>query len=352
MIPPLRGDRDEDRQRVAVHAGAPTTASTRKARVAASCTRDRGPHQLPRATTVDQPAGDPARADQPDGVDAEGDAVPDLGEADDVLVDERRRRDVGHHHREREREHRDRAAVGAVAHHGRGSPPAYERRRASGARAGASPAAPAGRRRSIAAHRPATVQSIPRQPTGPASRPPTSGASTGATPPTVSIRVNALAAARPVTRSAMTARPITMPPAPAKPCTSRAADEHRQGRARARRPRRRPRRPRRWRSAGAAGRSGPRAAPSPAGRTASPTRNVVSVSWTPLGVGAEVVAHRREPGQVEVGRDRCDRGQRREDDQQRPAGSAVAASRRGGCGHRWSQTAARRERGTSVRACQ
>ncbi len=48
------------------------------------------------------------------------------------------------------------------------------------------------------------------------------GASTGATPPTVTISVNARAAARPVTRSAITARPITMPPAPESPCTRRA----------------------------------------------------------------------------------------------------------------------------------
>ena len=38
----------------------------------------------------------------------------------------------------------------------------------------------------------------------------------------MNISVNALAAARPVTRSAITARPMTMPPAPAKPCTRRA----------------------------------------------------------------------------------------------------------------------------------
>ena len=57
---------------------------------------------------------------------------------------------------------------------------------------------------------------------GSASSPPTRGASTGATPPTVIISVNALAAARPVTTSAMIARPMTMPPAPANPWTSRA----------------------------------------------------------------------------------------------------------------------------------
>ena len=148
---------------------------------------------------------------------------------------------------------------------------------------------------SIAAHRAVTVQSIPRQPTGSARSPPTSGASTGAMPPTVIISVNALAAARPVATSAITARAMTMPPAPEKPWTSRAttstgrlgATAHAmpaatQTVALAISGRRRP-----YRS---------EIGPITSWPKARPIKKVVSVSWTPLGPASSASPMAGKPG--------------------------------------------------------
>src|SRR6266545_3768476 len=137
--------------------------------------------------------------------------------------------------------------------------------------------------KSITTHRPVTIQSIPRHPIGSESRPPTSGARTGATPPTVSISVNAFAAARPVTRSAITARPITMPPAPERPCASLAAIS--------------------------TGRLGAKADATPA--------STQTAALTTRGVAAEVARDRREPRKVEVRGDRRERPQQRQGQQQR-----------------------------------
>lgn len=56
----------------------------------------------------------------------------------------------------------------------------------------------------------------------PASTLPSSGATTGATPLTIIIRLKARAAERPVSRSAMTARPMTIPADALAPCSRRA----------------------------------------------------------------------------------------------------------------------------------
>ncbi len=148
---------------------------------------------------------------------------------------------------------------------------------------------------SMATQSAATVQSIPRQPTGPASRPPTRGASTGATPPTVIISVNARAAARPVTTSAMIARPMTMPPAPAKPCTRRAATSTGREGATAQTTAATtqtealtisgPRRPRRSDSG-----------PITSWPNASPARNAVRVSWTSLASAPRSAPMAGKPG--------------------------------------------------------
>src|SRR5918999_5345428 len=140
-----------------------------------------------------------------------------------------------------------------------------------------------------------TAQSIPRQPTGPANSPPTSGATTGATPPTVSISVNALAAARPATRSAITARPITIPPAPVKPWISRAiTSTARLGVRAVATPASTqtaaltingPRRPSRSESG-----------PVTSCPNARPTRNVVKVSCTPLASVSRATAIAGNPG--------------------------------------------------------
>ena len=235
-----------------IQAGAPVAASTTNAQSGRELDGDGGAQHLPRRPPVDQPAGDPAGADQADGVDAEGDAVADLGEPDDVLVDERRRRDVGHHHGERQRADRDLAAVGADAERlpdpASGEASRCTARASGGWVSGTTSSTPT----SIASAEPGDRPEHPAPAHRVGQQAPTSGASTGATPPTVSISVNALAAARPVTRSAITARPMTMPPAPGEALHEPAPRQHRQGRARARRPRRRPRRPSRSRRAAGA----------------------------------------------------------------------------------------------------
>ena len=83
-----------------VHAGAPSDRQHQERQRADELDGDAVRTSCRGRPAVDQPAGHPAGADQPGGVDAEGDAVADLGQADDVLVDERRGRDVGHHHAE------------------------------------------------------------------------------------------------------------------------------------------------------------------------------------------------------------------------------------------------------------
>jgi hypothetical protein len=147
----------------------------------------------------------------------------------------------------------------------------------------------------IATHSPATVQSMPRQPTGPESRPPTSGASTGATPPTVTMSVNARAAARPVTKSAITARPITMPPAPDKPWTRRATASTVRLGAIAQTT------PARTQTAVLASSGGLRpyrsdSGPTTSWPTARPTRKVVSVSWTALAEASSSSPMAGKPG--------------------------------------------------------
>ena len=59
----------------------------------------------------------------PSGVEAEGQAVLHLGEPEHVLVDERRGRDVAHHHREGEREDRRVAPVTARSRTDARAPP-------------------------------------------------------------------------------------------------------------------------------------------------------------------------------------------------------------------------------------
>ena len=296
MIPPF----DATAKKIGsgrVQVGAPATASTTYAQTAASWTAMAarmtclGDHRST-SRLATQPAVISPVALMPNAT-----PYPISERPDDVLVDERRRRDVGHQHGERQGAHRDLAAVGADAE--RLPDPAQRRGLAvHGAGLGRMclRAPPAGRRAAWPAHRPATVQSIPRQPTGSASRLPTSGASTGATPPTVIISVNALAAARPVTRSAITARPITMPPAPAKPCTKPAAPgaPASVGGERAHHPRatqtvalttsgrRRPK----WSDSG----------PMTSWPSASPTRKAVSVSCTPLGPASSVSPIAGSPG--------------------------------------------------------
>ena len=105
MIPPLLDDRDEDRngvgpRRRAAPAASATSVSGRRhlhERWQRRTIRRGSTRSTSRLTTA-------AGGDQPDRVDAERDAVLDLGEPEHVLVHERRGGDVGHHHRERERE--------------------------------------------------------------------------------------------------------------------------------------------------------------------------------------------------------------------------------------------------------
>ena len=70
---------------------------------------------------------------------------------------------------------------------------------------------------------PNKIQKIPCQPIRSVNSPPTIGAATGATPLIAPITANILASSRPENLSVATEREITMPPAPAIPCSRRKA---------------------------------------------------------------------------------------------------------------------------------
>lgn len=65
------------------------------------------------------------------------------------------------------------------------------------------------------------MQKMPRQPMTSVRAPPTIGAVTGATPLMAPMTASMRASSAPVKRSAATEREMTMPPAPAMPCSRR-----------------------------------------------------------------------------------------------------------------------------------
>ena len=279
------GDRDEDRDGQQPRRCVGDARARGTPAVAGELDRDGRAHHPAAATTGRRGGWPPSRADQPGGVDAERERRSrPRREPDDVLVDERRGRDVGHHHAE---------ATARTPPPARGTPRVRERRsatpssadasrrsrvRSAGCVSGTTSRTPT----SIAAHSAATVQSIPRQPTG--------------------IGEQAADQRRQHRRDATDGdhqrerpgrRPAGHHVGDDRPPDDHAAgagealhepgdDQHGQGRGE-----------RADHAGGHAdrgagdqrarvGRSGPTAVPSPAGRTPGPTRNEVSVSWTPL----------------------------------------------------------------------